>query len=600
MRSIARDARPEVERWLARGVAVLLALLVCFPLLGPGYTLSYDMVFVPDPALNGRTLGLDGSVPRAVPMDFLIALLSHVAPVSLLQQAALLFCVGGAALGAWRLSPARTLPGAAAAATAYAWSVYVAERLVMGHWSLLLGYALLPWIVRACVVAAREPARIPRAVVLLAAAGAAAAPTSGVLTGLLVLALAWLLPLDNRVRVAVSGAVVVFNLVWALPGALAAGALDRTSAGVLGFAVSADTPLGGALSALTGGGVWNTLTHPTTRTANPVSAVITLAVVAVAILGLMTLSREPGRESGHESGRESGRVSRGVLSALLGLGLLGLMLAVGSTTEPGRDALAAVVAHVPGGGILRDAQKWLAWWLLLIAYAVGPGLERLVRAFPAPQAAFLITAGALLPLIALPDLAAGVGGRLDRTDYPDEYAVVARLLDEQPDRGALVVVPWHAFRAWSWDDRRTVLDPWTRMVDRRVVARDDLELTSGVVAGEDPVAAKVGDLLANREFDDVHLRALGIRYVLVDRSTAGIPAPQVNGTILHDGPLLKLTGLGPVTVDPDRPHGTGWLVAVDLVAAGILTLMLAEFTLAAARRLIRFRPSASQGGSSNR
>jgi len=588
MRSIARDARPEVERWLARGIAVLLALLVCFPLLGPGFTLSYDMVFVPDPALNGRSLGLDGSVPRAVPMDFLLALVSHVAPVSLLQQAALLFCVGGAALGAWRLSPARTLPGAAAAATASAWSAYVAERLVMGHWSLLLGYALLPWIVRACVAAAREPARIPRAVVMLAAAGAAAAPTSGVLTGLLVLALVWLLPFEAPSRLAVSGAVVVFNLVWALPGVLAAGVLDRAAAGVDAFAVSADTPLGGALSALTGGGVWNTLTHPTTRTANPVSALITLAVVAVAVLGLVVLSRERDRSA------------RGVLPVLVGLGLLGLLLAGGSTTEPGRDLLAAVVARVPGGGILRDAQKWLAWWLLLVAYAVGPGLERLVRAFPAPQAALLLVAGALLPVIALPDLAAGVGGRLERTDYPDEYAAVARLLDAQPQKGAMVVVPWHAFRAWSWDDRRTVLDPWTRMVDRRVVVRDDLELTSGAVAGEDPVAAKVGDLLAHHEFDDVHLRALGVRYVLVDRSTAGFPAPEVSGTILHDGPLLQLTGLGPVTVDSDHPRGTGWVVAVDLLAVGILTWLLAEFTLAAARRLIRFRPSASQGGSSNR
>jgi len=595
MRSIARAARPEVERWLARGVAVLLALLVCFPLLGHGYTLSYDMVFVPDPALNGRTLGLDGSVPRAVPMDFLVALLARVAPVPLLQQAALLFCVGGAALGAWRVSPARTLPGAAAAATAYAWSAYVAERLVMGHWSLLLGYALLPWIVRACVVAGREPARIPRAVVLLTAAGAAAAPTSGVLTGVLVLALVWLLPFEARPRLAVSGAVVVFNLVWALPGALATGVLDRSSTGVEAFAVSADTPLGGAVSALTGGGVWNHLAQPASRVDTPVSAVITLVVLAAAGLGLAVLLRHRDSDRGR-----GGDTRRRVLLVLIGLGLLGLALAVGSTTEPGRDALASVVAHVPGAGILRDAQKWLAWWLLLVAYAVGPGLERLVRAFPTPQAAFLLVAGALLPVIALPDLAAGVAGRLERTDYPEEYAAVARLLDEQPDEGALVVVPWHAFRAWPWDDRRTVLDPWTRMVDRRVVVRDDLELTSGVVAGEDPVAADVGALLAEGRFDAEHLRALGIRYVLVDRSTAGVPVADVSGTVLHDGPLLQLTGLGAVTVDPDRPRGIGFLVAVDLLAAGILTLMLVEFTLAAARRLIRFRPSLSLGGSSNR
>jgi hypothetical protein len=52
---------------------------------------------------------------------------------------------------------ARSAPRLAelAAGVFYAWNPYVAERLILGHWALLLGYAVLPWVVAA--VARREP-----------------------------------------------------------------------------------------------------------------------------------------------------------------------------------------------------------------------------------------------------------------------------------------------------------------------------------------------------------------------------------------------------------------------------------------------------------
>src|SRR5436853_256080 len=47
----------------------------------------------------------------------------------------------------------RTAPlgpaGAAAAALAFVWNPYVAERLSMGQWAVLVGYAALPWVVHA-------------------------------------------------------------------------------------------------------------------------------------------------------------------------------------------------------------------------------------------------------------------------------------------------------------------------------------------------------------------------------------------------------------------------------------------------------------------
>jgi DNA repair exonuclease SbcCD ATPase subunit len=50
-----------------------------------------------------------------------------------------------AAAGAARLVPTRGLAARAAAAALYAWNPFVYERLVMGHWGLLVSYAALPW-----------------------------------------------------------------------------------------------------------------------------------------------------------------------------------------------------------------------------------------------------------------------------------------------------------------------------------------------------------------------------------------------------------------------------------------------------------------------
>ena len=46
-----------------------------------------------------------------------------------------------------------------------------------------------------------------------------------------------------------------------------------------------------------------------------------------------------------------------------------------------------VVEHVPGGGLLRDAQKWAMPWVLLASACFGPGVERVAARLPRPSGA---------------------------------------------------------------------------------------------------------------------------------------------------------------------------------------------------------------------
>jgi hypothetical protein len=129
------------------------------------------------------------------------------------------------------------------------------------------------------------------------------------------------------------------------------------------------------------------------------------------------------------------------------------------------------------------------------------------------------------------------------------------------------------------------------------VVRDDLEVTGGTVPGEDAAAQTVGEVLA--ESVDLSppersaaLRDLGVRFVVVDLDTVGAEAPQLSGTTLHEGRLLRVIDLGSA---PDRaaiqdpviiPRG---LALWDLTAAAWFVFACLLNSSLVRERVIRFR-----------
>ena len=104
------------------------------------------MVFVPRPQFNAVVLGTSGALPRAVPSDAVMAVLARALPADLVQKLVLLAIFVLACAGAARLLSGHKLPAQLAAGALYAWNPFIAERLILGQWALLLGYAGLPWV----------------------------------------------------------------------------------------------------------------------------------------------------------------------------------------------------------------------------------------------------------------------------------------------------------------------------------------------------------------------------------------------------------------------------------------------------------------------
>ncbi|MFC6005285.1 hypothetical protein ACFPZ0_27535, partial [Streptomonospora nanhaiensis] len=166
------------------------------------------------------------------------------------------------------------------------------------------------------------------------------------------------------------------------------------------------------------------------------------------------------------------------------------------------------------------------------------------------------------PVAALPGLAWGAAGRLAPAAYPDEWRHVQAVVNADDRPGRVLVLPWSAYRGLDWrgdGHRVVVLDPATKLFDRRAVWNDDLRVETGgavrVVEGEDPLARRVDLLHAADPGPRAYaaaLAGLGIRYVLVERSALpGAPGPGAfpaagSGADPAGGAAQAAAALGPL------------------------------------------------------
>jgi hypothetical protein len=563
-------------RWVGPVVGGVLALLALGPLLGRGYVLTYDMVFVPRLELTRGLLGLDTAVARAVPADLLVALASRLVPADLVQKLIVAGVFVGAAAGAARLVPSRSLAARAAAATLYAWNPFLYERLVMGHWGLLVSYAALPWVARAALdLRVAKPAAVPRLVLSLAVA-AAGSPSGGLIAALVAICIAtappWPRPglASARKLPLVAAVALVVNGPWLVPSLLRPGGVPVRPEGVEAFAARPDGPLGTVGSLIGLGGIWNALAVPPGLGSWPWLAGF-VVVLAVAVAGLPLLGR---------------RWPPGAAVGLLVAAVAGLVVAAAPALPGLRSLAELVVTQVPGGGLLRDGQKLVAPLALAEAVCFGLGVERVLPALPPrwvrPAAAGLVAA----PVLLLPALAWGAAGRLAAVDYPPAFAEARAVMAGDPVPGAVLVLPWHLYQPHAWNGDRVVLDPAQRWFTRRAVGNDDLELVGLTVPGEDPYGTRLGPLVRGAAPLAPALPGAGIRYVLVFKTGDWRAWPgRLDGLdAVLDRPDLALFRVRAVPAEVRFP--TPPVAPVVLADAAALALVV----WACAARSLPFRP----------
>lgn len=513
-----------------------------------------DAVSTPRSYLTDAALGLTEAAPRALPQDFLVALTSTVLDGGIVVKVLLVAGLWLAGWGAARLASTvmdAGLPGQFIAATLAIWNPYVAERLLQGHWSLLVGYGCLPWVA-ACVLRLRtKPETGPVWGLLFWIALAGLTPT-GLMLAATVALVCVAAPGDGWRRLRVAALALGISVLAATPWLVAAAVGGTVSspvsaAGVHAFAARAEPGLStlGSLAGL--GGIWNGEAVPSSRT-TLFAVAATVILVGVVALGLPAVVRN----------------RRAV--PLLILAAAAVLIPAAMATGPGLAFVDATIRAVPGLGVVRDGQKWVALAMpgYVVAAAAAPVTLGRLRV---PMAASAAVACAAL-IAVLPDLAWGVGNQMRAVQYPPGWTAAAAAINADPR--PVAVLPPDSMRSFYWAGAAPVLDPLPRWLRAEVLSTGDLVIGGRVVPGEGTRARAVQGLLRSGA-DGRTMADAGVGWLVVE--TNGVPAELDLPVAYRDGDIALYRIGGDHPASPHRGVLTAahlvWLLALVGGAVGM-------------------------------
>ncbi len=538
---------------------LLLGIALCWPLLTQrGHPLARDLVFVPRQPLTDASIGLGSGAPRAVPLDAVVALLDQIVDGGVLSRIGLPLLLAVAGWGVIRLVPDLGFTGRLVAGGFAVWNPFTVERMVLGQWALLAGYAALPWLVASAARYRRE-GRVGDLGATAAWLGLASLTPTGGLLGVAAVLAGGIGRTRRAGELLALG--VLLQLPWVLPSVLGSAAARSDPRGVGAFSAGDDGP-GGVITAVLGlGGIWDARSVPPTRETwwATLTAVVVVASVVLAWRVLPSALV----------------VGRTRLVALAGGGLL---LALLPSIGIGESLVRALVESVPGAGLLRDSQKFVAPLAVLAAVAAAVIAHTAVRAASryGVEAALSVALLAVpLPVVLLPDGATTVWRTVDPVTYPSGLEAVDALLDDA-GAGDVATLPWRSYRGFAWGNGETSSDPAVRWFDRTVLVSDDLQVGSQLVRGEDLRARALGASLAQRPVVDA-LAENGVAWALVYRDDPAYSDLDLLGLdevyADDDLALYRVPGVPDVAGgDPPGAATHAVVVCVDLLA--LVTVMV--------------------------
>jgi len=559
-----QPVRARVHTLVLDGYVTLIAAILVWPLVSrTGYPVARDLVFTPRIPLRPEIVGMGTGSARAAPLDAVLAVITSVIDGAIVAKIVVPLALLLAGWGAHRIVAGAGLVARAVVAGLAVWNPFVIERLGLGQWALLFGYAAVIHLVRVALTRT-DDGSMSRAAPWLAVG--AVTPTGAVLAGG-----AGVVMLIRRSRTSVALLVLVLavQLPWVLPGLLSAASATSDPGGVAAFAARGERPGGAVWSLLGMGGIWDGLSVPGSRTGwlGHLTSIVVLVVLA---LGWRT-NRVPVR------------------LWLLGAG--SFVLATISSTRAGQVLLEWAVGVVPGAGLLRDAQKWLVGFVVLVLVCTGWSVHAIMRAVHRrmPAAALGGAAAAVVtPFLLMPDGAVVVHQVVRPVDYPKDYSEVAARVDNSDS--LVVGLPWRLYRAYDWAGPYAAYDPSSRWFDTPVAVPDTLVLGDRTIDGEDQLAALLADAATHEDLAALHDR--GVRFVLLHPDAMTDPEDIPRGHIVQSGPSMSLIDLGSPQGPPPEVT-TAWSGLARLVGVVDLGVLVLIVVVSLSKRLDRRSNSAT-------
>lgn len=231
-----------------------------------------------------------------------------------------------------------------------------------------------------------------------------------------------------------------------------------------------------------------------------------------------------------------------------------------------------VVGHLPGGGLARDSQKFLAPYVVLVVAAFAATVDRVASRAAGAGRELLVTVALVavpLPIALLPDATALVWNTVDPVHYPSGFDTVAARVDGSGS--TLVTLPWRSYRGFTWANGLVSSDPAVRWYDTDVLVPDDLAVGSTTVHGENVRSRDLGADLARLPVAEA-LRANEVSWALVYRDDPDAGSLDLTGLeLVHEDADLALYAVpgSPATAHHASGATRAVVVGADLLAAGV-------------------------------
>lgn len=479
-----------------------ISLLVLAPLLLPGFILTLDMVFVPDPQFPA-------SVSNTYPIELLLWLLGLILPGDILQKIILLtiliFSGAGMHLLVRQVRPL-SLPArfwlipCHAAGIFYMINPFVYSRFMAGQWLFLLGYALLPFFVRSLIILIAQPTLIRGATAGLLAALITCLSIHHI--GILIIAAAACgcitifrrRPAILKSLVSASaaglGTFILLSSFWLVP--VMTGPSELSSASDFDRShYEAFKTDGGAASVIRLQGFWaesqNLFALP--QAVMPGWGILFAGFWIVAIIGAVY----------------AWRTSRTAFALSVGFIIIGIIL----SALPVIQAASTILPLLSG---YREPHKFAS--LIVLGYAIlfAFGTARII--VKARRPAYWSAGLLCLPLLLAPTMLWGFAGQLTPRQYPGQWHEADRHLALHAKKDTLFL-PWHQYAPFSFSGR-IVATPAEKFFSSPVIASNDPEFGNISPTVSDQRRHKISRLLRDKPLDiAAKLQHLGISNILL-------------------------------------------------------------------------------------
>jgi hypothetical protein len=482
------------------------------PLLLPGYLLLLDAPAGPNP--NWPSLlptPSEGQVAQAAPVLTVHHLLAFINP-QLPNKAVVVLIIIVGSIGMYRfLSRDIELRRTAAivGATIFVINPFVYDRLLAGQILLVLGYALVAWALPSFlrIIQGGSLTDALRGLAWCALITFVDIHFGGMALLLLLLTIVFspasLVAKGAFVGVAVLG-ILLINAYWLVPSVL------TEAAGRLGtgdFLAYAPRPRSARIlpTVLALHGFWR-LEFETPLSVAPARFWAAFgSLMVVSVYGLM---------------RATGSKKWWRPATALGIAcVIALVLGMGRSFPLTAPLARWLFNNFPGYGVYREPQKWIG--MLGIGYAVFAaagvdGVAALLDRLRKKLGSIVVVAAAL-PLIATSTMLWGFGGRVQNSQFPNDwYQAESTTADED---GALMVLPWNHYQPLPFAGFRIIGNPAHHFFSRPAIISDHAQLfVRGETPPADPRDIYVDQLLRSRRQISHfgHLIApLGVHYVVL-------------------------------------------------------------------------------------